>query len=263
MNSRSPVVAVAELLALRGVGKGYRRGGRWLRVLVDVSLDVTPGELIAVVGARGEGKTTLLKVAAGLELPDDGEVCLGARDLALCSDDERSRLLGTEIAWVHREGTGVKFEVLDYVGLPLAMGRGRGGRRRAETLAMQALERVGAAECAHQRWEELSNWERVLVGFARGAVGEPRLMIVDDVIEGLGMRRTREAGELLRSLVGELGCGVLMSASDLEVALVADRVWSFERGKLALMSDQTRMQADVINFPGGARQSRASRGASS
>jgi putative ABC transport system ATP-binding protein len=262
MNSRSQAGAVAELLSLRGVGKGYRRGGRWLRVLVDVSLDVGPGELIAVVGARGEGKTTLLKVAAGLELPDDGEVCLGDKDLVRCSDDERSRQLGTEITWVNREGTGVKFEVLDYVGLPLAMGRGR-GRRRAEALAMQALERVGAADCAHQRWEELSNWERVLVGFARGVVGEPRLMIVDDVIEGLGMRRTREAGELLRALVGELGCGVLMSASDLEVALVADRVWSFERGKLTLMSDQTRTQADIIDFPGGARQSRASRGASS
>jgi putative ABC transport system ATP-binding protein len=253
---------MAELLSLRGVGKGYRRGGRWLRVLVDVSLDVGHGELVAVVGSRGEGKTTLLKIAAGLELPEAGEVRLGNMDLARCSDEERSRQLGTEIAWVHREGTGVKFEVLDYVGLPLAMGRGR-GRRGAEGLAMEALERVGAADCAHQRWEALSNWERVLVGFARGAVGKPRLMIVDDVIDGLGMRRTREAGELLRSLIGELGCGVLMSASDLEVALVADRVWSFDRGRLGLLSDQTRTHADIIDFPGGARQSRASRGASS
>jgi ABC-type lipoprotein export system ATPase subunit len=253
---------MAELLALRSVGKGYRRGGRWLRVLVDVSLEVGAGELVAVVGARGEGKTTLLKIAAGLELPDAGEVCLGSLDLACCSDVQRSRQLGIEIAWVHREGTGVKFEVLDYVGLPLAMGRGR-GRRGAEGRAMEALERVGAADCAHQRWEELSNWERVLVGFARGAVGEPRLMVVDNVIEGLGMRRTREAGELLRSLIGELGCGVLMSASDLEVALVADRVWSIERGRMKLLSDQTRTHADIIDFPGGARQSRASRGASS
>ena len=253
---------MAELLSLRGVGKGYRRGGRWLRILADVSLDVGCGELVAVVGSRGEGKTTLLKIAAGLELPDAGEVCLGKIDLARSSDEERSRQLGGEIAWVHREGTGVNFEVIDYVGLPLAMGRGR-GRRGAERLAMEALERVGAADCVHQRWEELSNWERVLVGFARGVVGEPRLMIVDDVIDGLGMRKTREAGELLRSLVGELGCGVLMSASDLEVALVADRVWSFERGGLKLLSDQTRTHADVIDFPGGTRQSRASRGASS
>jgi ABC-type lipoprotein export system ATPase subunit len=256
------VSVVAELLSLRGVAKGYRRGGRWLRVLSEVSLDVDEGEVVAVVGTRGEGKTTLLKIAAGLELPDGGGVHLGNVDLARCSDEERSRHLGSEISWVHRDGTGLRFEVLDYVGLPLAIGRRR-RRRAVEALAMQALERVGAADCAHQRWEELSNWERVLVGFARGVVGEPRLMVVDDVVDGLGMRRTREAGELLRSLVQELGCGVLMSVSDLEVALVADRVWCFERGGLKLMSDQTRMQADVIDFPGGARQSRASRGASS
>jgi ABC-type lipoprotein export system ATPase subunit len=255
---------MAELLALRGVGKGYRRGGRWLRVLVDVALEVDPGELVAIVGGRGEGKTTLLKIAAGLELPDAGEVCLGQVDLARCSDEERSRHLGAEIAWIHREGTGVRFEVVDYVGLPMAMGRGRGrGRRGAERLALDALERVGAADCAHQRWDELSNWERVLVGFARGFVGKPRLMIMDDVVDGLGMRRTREAGELLRALVGELGCGVLMSASDLEAALIADRVWSFERGSLTLLSDQARTRADVIDFPRGGRQSRASRGASS
>ncbi len=250
---------MGELLTLRNIAKGYRRGGRWVRVLSDISLHVDRGEIVAVAGGRGEGKTTLLKVAAGLELPDTGEVCLGNVDLARCSDEERSRHLGGEISWVHRDGTGLRFEVLDYVGLPLAIGRRR-RRRAVESLAMQALERVGATDCAHQRWEELSNWERVLVAFARGAIGEPRLMIVDDVVDGLGMRRTREAGELLRSLVGELGCGVLMSVSDLEAALVADRVWSFERGGLKLMADQTRIQADIIDFPGSARQSRARAG---
>ena len=220
------------------------------------------GELVAVVGARGEGKTTLLKIAAGWSCRTPARSAWERSIWRAAPTRSAHASWAREIAWVHREGTGVKFEVLDYVGLPLAMGRGR-RRRGAEALAMQALERVGAADCAHQRWEELSNWERVLVGFARGVVGEPRLMIVDDVIEGLGMRRTREASELLRSLMGELGCGVLMSASDLEVALMADRVWSFERGGLTLMSDQTRTHADIIDFPGGARQSRASRGASS
>ncbi len=250
---------MGELLALRGIAKGYRRGGRWLRVLSDVSLQVDSGEIVAVAGSRGDGKTTLLKIAAGLELPDAGEVHLGNVDLVRSSDEERSRHLGNEISWVHRDGTGLRFEVLDYVGLPLAIGRRR-RRRAVEALAMQALERVGATDCAHQRWEELSNWERVLVAFARGAVGKPRLMVVDDVVDGLGMRRTREAGELLSSLVRELGCGVLMSVSDLEAALVADRVWSFERGGLKLMSDQTRTQADIIDFPGSARQSSAHAG---
>ncbi len=253
---------MSELLALRGVCKGYPRGERTMRVLVDASLELAPGEVAAVVGSREEGKTTLLKIAAGIETPDVGEVWLGEVNLARLSDEERSRLLGREIAWTNREGTGVKFRVLDYVGLPLAIGRGR-RQREAQDLAMEALERVGAANCAGQHWAELSNWERLLVGFARGIAGSPRLLVVDDLMDGFGMRRTREAGELLLELAGELGCGMLMSCNDLEAALIADRVWSLEGGRLSVLSEREGGQADVIDFPGGTRQSHSSRGVGS
>jgi ABC-type cobalamin/Fe3+-siderophores transport system ATPase subunit len=249
---------MSELLALREVCKGYVRGARTMRVLVDVSMEVWPGEVVAVVGSRAEGKTTMLRIAAGIEPPDAGEVWLGNRDLARSSEEQRSRLLGSEIAWTHREGPGVKFRVLDYVGLPLAIGR-QWQRREAQDLAMGALEQVGAASCAGQHWSELSNWERLLVGLARGIAGSPRLVVVDDLMDGFGMRRTREAGELLRRLVGELGCGVLMSCTDLEAALIADRVCSLEGGQLNVLSEQGYQQADVIDFPSGARQSHGSR----
>ncbi len=252
---------MGELLSLVGVCRGYRRGDRRLPVLTNVSLDVRPGEIVAVVGSRDAGKTTLLKIAAGLEKVDAGEVWLGDLDLTRCSDEAHSRLLGREIAWVHREGTGLEFEVLEYVALPLVMGRGH-GHREAKELAMEALERVGALECAKLRWGDLSNWERVLVGFARGIVGAPRLLVVDDVIDGFGMSKTREAGELLLSFVADIGCGVLMSASDLEAALVAERVWRFERAGLKLMSDQThQLDAEVIDLHGDIRHRRGSRGA--
>jgi predicted ABC-type transport system involved in lysophospholipase L1 biosynthesis ATPase subunit len=235
-------------LALHGVSKSYRQGERRVRVLADASLKLGPGEVGAVVGSRDEGKTTLLKIAAGIEQPDTGEVRLGDLDLVRLAKEERSRLLGAEIAWIHRVGPGVKLEVLDYLGLPLAMGRGH-GRREGQRLATEALRRVGAARCARQRWAELSDWERVLVGLARGIVCKPRLLILDSVTDGLSMRRTREAGELLLALAGELGCGALMSCTDLEAALIADRVWSLERGRLSLLSEQTVTQAEIIEFP--------------
>jgi predicted ABC-type transport system involved in lysophospholipase L1 biosynthesis ATPase subunit len=236
---------MAELLSLRGVCLSFWRGrgrGR-LPVLVDVSLEVRRGEIVAVVGSRAEGKTTLLEVAAGIQPPDDGQVWLGDVELTELSEEGRAELLGRDIRWVRREGTGIPFDVLDYVGLPLAVGR---GCREAEELALGALERVGAAGCASLKWEDLSNWERLLVAFARGIVGSPRLLVIDDVMDGLGMRRTREAGELLCSLVQELGCGVLMSASDLEATLIADRVLYFERNVLKVLSDQAPHDAEVI-----------------
>jgi putative ABC transport system ATP-binding protein len=242
------VGGMGELLALKGVSKSYQRGGRRLRVLADVSLELQLGEVGAVVGARDEGKTTLLKLAAGIEQPDVGEVRLGARDLSQLAREERARLLGGEIAWIHREGPGVRLEVLDYLGLPLALGR-RHGRREARRRALSALERVGASRCARQRWEELSDWERILVGFARGIVCQPRLLMLDGVSDGLGIRRVHEASELLLAVAGELGCGVLMSCTDLEAALIADRVWSLERGRLSLLSEQAVTEAEIIEFP--------------
>jgi predicted ABC-type transport system involved in lysophospholipase L1 biosynthesis ATPase subunit len=248
---------MGELLSLRGVFKGYPRGERRLQVLANASLEVGAREIVAVVGAREEGKTTLLKIAAGIEQPDMGEVWLEHANLTRSSNEERARLLGTKIAWTHREGTGVKFKVLDYVGLPLVIGRGH-GQREAQELAIEALERVGAAGCAGQRWAELSNWERLQVGFARGIAGSPKLLVVDDLMDGFGMSRTREAAELLLALVGELGCGVLMSCTDLEAALLANRVWSLERGRLSLLVEQGSELADIIDFP-GTYQDRSSR----
>jgi predicted ABC-type transport system involved in lysophospholipase L1 biosynthesis ATPase subunit len=248
-----------ELLALANVSKSYRRGDKPLRVLVDVALTVRDREIVAVVGSRDEGKTTLLEIAAGLRRPDRGEVWLAGVELTRCSNRERAKLLGREVAWVHREGVALDCKMLEYIALSLVVGRGR-GKREAEHLAMQALERVGAEGCAGLRWGDLSNWERVLVGFARGIVREPSLLIVDDVIDGFGMSKTREAGELLLSFVEDLGCSVLMSASDLEAALIAERVWCFDRGRLKLISDEARDDAEVIELYDGVRQRRGSGG---
>jgi len=248
---------MGELLRLEAVGKSYRRGERRLRVLADVSLTVAAGEVVTVVGSRYEGKTTLLKIAAGLEQPDTGTVWFADRDLGRLPARERERLWGDEIAWVDREGPGVQFQVLDYVGVPLRIGR---HRRDADELAMAALERVGAPDVARLRWPDLSNWERVLVALARGIVGEPSLMVVDDVIDGLGVSKTQEAGELLCSLGRELGCGVLMSVSDVEASLIADRVWFFEDGALKLAAGSDGGQADVIDFPQGVSRSQGSSG---
>ncbi len=248
---------MAESLAMSGVRKSASDGRRHVTVLSDLSLVVGCGEIVAVVGSQGAGKTTLLEVAAGIQIPDEGEVRVADHELTGLSGRARERLLGGEIAWTDCEEPRFPWKARDYVALPLAIGR---GRREARRLAEKALERVGIAGCGGCRWGELSVWERVLVGFARGIAGDPRLIVADDLLDGLSRRQTREAGDMLRDLVDERGCGVLMSAADLETALVADRVWLFERGgRLKLMSDQSRGEATIIDFPGGTSQGRGSR----
>jgi putative ABC transport system ATP-binding protein len=239
------------VLRLEGVGRSYCCGRERRQVLSGVSFTVWPGEFVGVVGGRGEGKTTLLEVAAGVEAPDAGAVWFEGRDLRRCSAEERAELLGDRIAWLGRGDMG-EFQAVEYVGLPLAMGRGV-GMRAAEDRATAALERLGVADCAQRRWEELSDWERLLVAFARGVVSRPRLMVLDDLLDALGARGTREAGELLLSLAREMDCGVLAGASDIEALSAADRVFSFDgEGGVSVMASSADA-TNVLDFPGSAR----------
>jgi putative ABC transport system ATP-binding protein len=239
-------------LRLEGVCKTYARGERRLRVLTDVALDLQAGEIAAVVGSRGEGKTTLLQIAAGIDRPDRGAVLFEGVDLTSISDRRRSELLGGQISWVNRQGPGLRLRVRDCIAMPLAIGRGRRSREILEA-ADDALERVGATDCAERLWEELSNWEQVLVGFARILVARPRLLVLDDMFEGLSTSRVREATGWLSTLTAELRCGVLLSASDVEGTLWASSVWSLCAGRLDPMCSAP-VDAEVIEFPYAARR---------
>jgi ABC-type lipoprotein export system ATPase subunit len=241
----------AETLSIEGVWKGYRRGSEWAEVLANISFDVEPGQIVAITGSKLAGKSTLLKIAAGLERPNKGTVLLGSRQLT----DGRGGLLGHAIRWVDGDGPKLKLDVAKFVGLPLALHGSKRGE--AERTAAQALERVGAKPCLGRRWGELSNWQRVLVGLARGFAGSPQMVVIDDLLDVRGSRATEEAADLLRSLVeaSEPRCGVLMSTSDLESAMFADRVWSITgKRSLKLMAGQ-QTDGKVIPFPEGDRAS--------
>jgi predicted ABC-type transport system involved in lysophospholipase L1 biosynthesis ATPase subunit len=213
------------VLRLEGVCQSYRRGRECWEVLSGVSLTVAAGEFVGVLGGCNDGKTTLLEIAAGLRVPDAGSVLFEGRDLVRCSDDERTELLGDRIVWMPlKDFAG--FEVLEYVALPLGMDRG--GMRPADDRAREALRRVGAESCEGRGWDDLSDWDRLLVTFARGYAARPALMVVDDLLDALGAGGRREAGELLRTLAGELQCGVLVTASDMSALLAAHRVLRFD-----------------------------------
>jgi ABC-type nitrate/sulfonate/bicarbonate transport system ATPase subunit len=229
---------------------GYRQGGRAGLVLEDVSLDVDAEQTVAVVGQRWEGKTTLLRLAAGMKLAEDGEALFEGVDFAARSRRKRHRLLGRDIVWLDRTESALGFTMLDYVGLPLMMGRWRGPRRaEVRRMAAKAFDRVGVAHVAGKRPQALSSWERVLVGLASAIVVRPKLLVVDDLLDALGSSRTLQAGALLNSLAHEYGFGVLFSVSDIDAAIMADRVLAFEQRTLRLMADHHPHEAAILEFP--------------
>jgi ABC-type cobalamin/Fe3+-siderophores transport system ATPase subunit len=236
---------MSELLRLSGVSKRYRRGSADLRVLHDVSLDVQAGEVVSVLGTRGQGKTTLLRIAAGMESADSGEVRFCGRDLAALSDGELSRLLGGQIAWAGKSGPGMAMRMLDYVAMPLLVGRGR--EHDAYAGAREALERVGAVGCAEQQWESISDWERALIELAQGIAGEPALLLLDDLTDTLGIRETDELTALVRELSRSSRLGVLMSVSDGQATLWSDRIVTLSGGTLT--EGPRTAEGNVIEFP--------------
>jgi putative ABC transport system ATP-binding protein len=267
----STPTGTCELLELTDVTKSYLRGSQELRVLRGSSLRVGVGEVVCVLGSRGQGKTTLLRIAAGMESADSGVVSFRGQSLAGLSDRRLSGLLAGQIAWAGKSGPGTGVRLLDYIAMPLLVGADRlerpgllerwHAKRDVYAHARAALERVGAQGCADQQWEHISDWERALVELAQAVARRPALLLIDDITDTLGIRETDELVALVRSLSRELGIGVLMSVSDPQATLLSDRIVTLAGGRLT--QGPPSPPGNVIEFPGvGSEQREAERGGS-
>jgi putative ABC transport system ATP-binding protein len=240
---------MSSLLSLRHVSKSYWRDPNETVVLADISLDVHGGEVVAIWGQRGSGKTTLATIAAGIDVPDHGVVLFEGRDL----NESRSGLayaLHEGIGWLERMGPGDDLPIIDYVALPLFR---KHSPRYARRHAVAALARVGIAECATERWETLSDGERTLVTIAHALVRSPRLLIADTPTANLDLFQREEVMGLLRSAADEDNLGVLITVPDMPEAVHADQIGSLSAGKLLLVRDRDEPGTNVVDFPASKR----------
>jgi ABC-type lipoprotein export system ATPase subunit len=235
------------LLSLEAVGKSYWRGPAEVRVLTDASLDIHPGEFVAVWGKRGAGKTTLLRIAAGLETPDRGSVHFDGEDLSTLSEQAHARLRRSQVGWVRHAGPRSELSMLDYVALPLLIEH---GRKQAARRADEALSRTGVSQCAGQLWESLSDGEQALVAIAHGIARSPRLLLVDDPTANLGVREREDVVRLLRSLVEETGLAVLMTAPDMPSVMGSHELRALSGGRLLRPPAPEPGGDNVVDFPG-------------
>jgi putative ABC transport system ATP-binding protein len=215
-----------SLLALEAVGKRYMSGSDERKALTDVTLELDAGELAVVWGLKGSGRSTLLRVAAGIETPDSGRVCFEGRDLA----EHGEELLGGGIGYPERtfrsaEGQGVLDQVI--VGL-LARGVSPADAR---TRARCALARVDAEELAAQRLAALDVGESVRVAIARALALEPALLVIDEPTKGVDLLERDEILALLRSLADE-GIAVLASTGESTGLAGADQAFVISEGEL-------------------------------
>jgi ABC-type multidrug transport system ATPase subunit len=213
------------LLALEHVSRCYGRDAHERVVLRDVSLRLDGGELVAVWGLRRSGRSTLLRVAAGIEAPDAGVVRFAGRELAVGGDE-----LGSGIGYCRPPLAGAEGRiVLDELMLA-QLARGVPSPL-ARTHARTALERCDAGHCATHRLRELDGAEAMRVAIARALVLSPALLVVDEPTKGVDLIERDGILSLLRSLARE-GTAVLMSAGEATGLAGADRALSLADGGL-------------------------------
>lgn len=235
------------LLALTDVSSSFRDGARELVVLDRAGFDVHEGELIGIHGERRSGKSTLLKIAAGLQPADAGTVVFDGRDVAELSARERAGLwrrggLGLASGDVGPLASGQR--TIEHVALPLT-GEGL-TLAESERLSRPILELVGAREVADMRVERLSLSDRIRVTLARALVREPRLLLVDEPAVLPGPTDARQLLGMLRSLPRERGTAVVIASEDMTALAAVDRFLTLSDGRLRSTDSRRR----VIEFPG-------------
>ena len=208
------------------VRKGFE-GGR-IRALEDVSLQLAPGELVALTGPSGCGKSTLLNLIGALDRPDAGEIHVGGEDVARLEDAAayRAETVGFVFQFHNLITT---LTALENVQVPML---GRRGRAERERRARELLAEVGLAERAESRPTTLSGGERQRVAIARALANEPRLLLADEPTGALDGETGGQILALLRRLRDEHGTTILLVTNDGGVAAEADRTLRIRDGML-------------------------------
>jgi ABC-type lipoprotein export system ATPase subunit len=219
--------------------------GRPVPVLNDVSLDVAAGELVGIWAKRRSGKSTLLRIAAGIDRPNGGRVVFDGIDLWSVSADRRVRRLRRDglVLLDYASRPWRSEPVLDFVALPL-LSEGS-SVREARMPALQALEAVEASGLAPRSVSELAQDEWVRVCLARAIVRRPRVLLVDEPRLGLNLADAASLDRLLRDMARRGDFALVIASEDVGALNGADRLMSLGDGKLR----ESRSGGVVLPFP--------------
>jgi putative ABC transport system ATP-binding protein len=219
------------MVAVQGLSRTYGSGPGTVHALREVSFEVAPGEMVAVVGRSGSGKTTLLNMLGGLDRPDEGMVHVDGLDVTGLDDAGLSRLRRDSVAYVFQTfGLIPTLPAAENVGVPLRLRRTPVAERerRVELL----LDLVGLAGHARQRPTELSGGQQQRVAIARALAGSPRLLVADEPTGQLDAETGLAVMALLRAVVESEGVTAVVATHDAVMMSLADRVLTMADGRV-------------------------------
>ncbi|NJP45221.1 ABC transporter ATP-binding protein [Actinacidiphila epipremni] len=220
-----------EMVVVEDLRRTYGSGDTAVHALRGVSFRVGRGELVALKGRSGSGKTTVLNLVGGLDTPDGGRICLDGTDLAGLGDDDLLALRRDRIGFVFQSfGLIPILTAAENVGVPMRLRRTPPREREERVSLLLAL--VGLADHAAQRPGELSGGQQQRVAIARALANRPDLIIADEPTGQLDADTGLAVMELLRAVVRSEGVTALVATHDNQLIALADRVLELRDGRI-------------------------------
>jgi putative ABC transport system ATP-binding protein len=255
--TNSAIAITESAVRTENVCRHYQMGDTLVRAADGISIDIRAGEFVALLGASGSGKSSLLNLVAGLDRPTSGTVIVHGNNLASLSRDQLAKYRLHTVGMVFQSFNLIpSMSLLENVELPMRFAEV--DRRERSVLARQALERVGLSGRLAHRPMELSGGEQQRASLARALINRPKLLLADEPTGNLDSRTGTEIMEMIRNFNRSLGMTVLMVTHEQALAeKYAGRMLHLADGKL--IGDVSN--ADVSNaesteqYPGSPPQS--------
>lgn len=218
------------LVELKNVCRSFRKGEETITPLDDVTLEIHEGDFVSLMGPSGTGKSTLLNLVAGIDRPDSGSITVAGTEITNLSRGQLADWRAANLGYIFQTHNLIPvLTAYENVELPTLLLKQTAAQRRQRVEL--ALKAVGLSDRADHYPRQLSGGQEQRVGIARAIVANPRVVVADEPTGSLDAATSEQIQDLLQRLNRELGMTVLMVTHDRDVAGIATRRLTLNRGK--------------------------------
>ena len=219
-----------SVVKFSGINKIYTSGEITFQALKNINLDVKKGEFVAIIGASGSGKSTMMNLIGLLDHPTSGTYALDGKDTHDFKEDQLAKIRNKKIGFVFQSFNLLpRTSALDNVALPLIYA-GIGGSKRKE-MAQIALEQVGLEDKLNSHPNQLSGGQQQRVAIARALVTDPELILADEPTGNLDTKSGEEVMKIFQHL-NKMGKTIIMITHELDIAKNAKRIIRLKDGEI-------------------------------